>query len=294
MMEPKDKTEGQLALRGTSIGRILSRADNLRIFPAAAIRIRQVADSPNTSLVDLEEAVASDPALSAQILKVANSPFYGLRRKVGSLRRALFVIGFRATRNMALALAMLSMKKKTHPLRGKIARHSMRVGIAAQQIARQRGGFDPGEMFVGGMLHDLGKLVLMEMGQEKYLTIDERLHRGSPDLLPAEQALFNVDHAELGAACLEHWNLPDETCEAVRLHHATPGATEELHLSPARAIVWLSDQLEHALEAWHKPTTIAERLAETEAAQALRLDQEFLRELAETLRSVEDPFDLFE
>ena len=159
----------------TDIERTLRRADELAMFPRVAEIVRQVVDDPSTSLVDLERAVAMDTTLSAQVLKLANSAFFGLQRDVASLRQALLVLGFRATRDLTLGLAAMSVGRGEEPVRYMIWQKSMRSAVAARVIA-PAAGWDRGEAFVAGLLHDIGQLVLLELHPNLYFALLVRRH----------------------------------------------------------------------------------------------------------------------
>ena len=226
-----------------TVVRALRRAEEVELFPAAAARILAVADDPDSSLMDLEAAVSSDPSLSAQILRIANSAFYGLSRRVGSLRQALFVLGFEATRNIALGLAVLARGGASGARRA-VWRHSLRTGIIAHRAARHLRVDDAGELMVSGLLHDFGKLLMLELGGPPYGEALTTLLGSDEERLTWERQLFGHDHATLGAACLEHWAIPGDICEAVRLHHELALEAVAEHL-PA-AVVMLADRLEQS------------------------------------------------
>ena len=239
----------------SAIEQALQRAETVRLFPSAAMRIQSVATDSRSSLADLERAVALDAALAALLLKLANSAYYGMPRGVATLRQAIQVLGFRATQDLALALALLSLGHSAHPLRKELTRHSMRTGAAAQSLARSSRSADPGEAFVAGLVHDIGALLMLELwpGQSEAI-----LRAQEPDRrLGAEHAAFGFDHALLGAACLERWSLPPSICAAVRGHHdSEPPAASGL-----ASAVWMANALDegHAVPG----------LAELMRAQAL-------------------------
>ncbi len=276
------------------IEELLVRAEELEVFPAAALRIRQVADSPHSSLLDLEEAVSSDPTLSAQILKVANSPFFGLRREVSTVQRALFVLGFRATRDMALTLAMLSLGRKEDAVKGEVSRHCQRVGVAAQCIASTADDLDARELFLTGMLHDLGKLILLAVDADRARDLYGPEGGVGDDLVTSEREIFGFDHAHLGAACLEQWNLPVSTFSAVRGHHSLEAIRAGEPLSAS--IIWLADAVDHGIARERQSSEVAETLCESEACRIAGfggLVEERLVEVVDFVRESSDPLQIF-
>lgn len=254
----------------------LKKAEDLKLFPQAAMRVRSVAGSPKSTLLDLEEAVSLDPTLSAQVLKVANSPFYGLRREVGSVQRALFVLGFDATRDMAMALTMMAMADSERPGRRGLWRHSIRVGAAAQQLGQMARDVDPREAFVTGLLHDLGKLILLEIEETTYLSM--ALSR-SPDHIDQEQSRYGFDHALLGGRCLEIWGLPEAMCLAVRDHHLAPASDP----SPMAALIHLADEMEWGLYSGAAPADLSKALGELPVCEVVGLDAGSFEAVTENL-----------
>lgn len=227
-----------------SIPELIVRADSLGLFPALATRIRDVANDAQSSIVELEAAVGLDSTLSAALLRLANSSYYGMRRQIGTVRQAIWVLGFRATRDLALGLALASVGRRNDPLRGGIWNQAVRGALATRGLAELLDGADrrevAGEAFVAGLLRDLGRVLLLELERARYAPLSRDFLAAScgSELAQAERRAFGFDHAELGAACLDHWRLPDATCEAVRHHHTPPEA------SGLRAVVWLADRME--------------------------------------------------
>ena len=269
-----------------SIVDFLQQADELELFPSAAVRIREIVENEETSLLDLEQAVALDPLLSAQVVKLANSPFYGMRREVASLSQALFVLGFDTTRDIALALALMSMGNSARPLNRLVWHHSLRTAIVAQALgkATQRSG---GEAFLAALVHDLGKFVFLALKEETYAPVLER-HLHQPDILvDAEVALFSFDHSAFAAACLERWELPDRLCRAVRHHHdvarLTPNALDSAY-QPA-ALIWLADSIAHGFVDEENQTQTCETLAKSLPARELGLDAKTLAECGQDIDS---------
>ncbi len=217
------------------LGALVDRVEDLQLFPAQAARVRAVADDRRSTLDDLAAVVASDPALTASILRLANSAFFGLRRQVGDLRQGIFVLGFRATRDLALALALAGLGRCEHPMRAHLWQQALRGAAAARAIAGcTYGQVDVGDAFVAGLLRDIGAVLLLEVDGHGYAALSD----GCGDLLEAERHRYGADHATVGAACLERWGLPVETCEAVSAHHrAWPSST-------LGSVVGLADRVE--------------------------------------------------
>ncbi len=273
------------------IGARLARADDLGVFPPAAVRILRVVDDPRTNLVDLEKAVSLDPVLTAQVLKVANSAYFGLARTVGSLRQALFVLGFRTVRSMALSLAAMTMGAAEGPWRRRVWRRSIRTCHAMRHLGAHVDWDDYSEPFAVGLLHKIGMLLLLKLEDKTYIDMLERMRWGSHELLEKEAHFFGFDHIRLGGACLERWNLPEEVCLAVR-HQENPDALagqEDTHL--LAQMLWIATRLERRLATQATSQDIATALAATPVAGQLSLDVAKLTNTVEAVRREDD--DLF-
>lgn len=196
----------------------LERAASLKMFPKVAMEVQSLMGRPETTLADLELAIGHDPALVGQILRYANSPFYGVSGKVSTLKRAVQVLGFREVRTAVVTLSMASLGKPDGPGRKALWGHSVLVGLVARHLGRHIREVDSQQAFVCGVMHDLGSRILLEIDEETTLGIQKRFE--SEDArLQAEKRSFGVDHATLGAACMKAWGLPPDECEAVAQHH---------------------------------------------------------------------------
>ncbi len=249
---------------------MLARVADLDLFPAQAARVQAVADDRGASLGDLERVVGTDPALSAALLRLANSAFFGLRRQVGDLRQAILVLGSRATRDLALALALSGLGRSQHPLRARLWDQALRGATAARAIASfTHGAVNAGDAFVAALLRDLGRVLLLELEGDAYGDIE----RDGAGLLAVERAAYAVDHAELGAACLGRWGIPAATCAAVGAHHAARAD------SALAAVVWLADSAEAA----EADASEDAEVEQSQAARALRLNAGWLDEARQAM-----------
>ena len=225
------------------LDKAVSRAEGLNVFPKSALKIRSVVSSTESTFGDLEGAVCLDPALSAQVLKVANSPYFGMSRQIRDLRQALVLIGYEATRDLALSLALLSLAKRETGPAAALWQHSLGSGLVARLLAEASYPEMAGEAFVAGLLHDLGKLVgsLVHERDDDYPWAEV----SDPDSLDLEVQRCGFDHAELGAACLEQWNLGPSTCTAIRDHHRPLANPVDTDIGVLTRLVHLANAATH-------------------------------------------------
>ncbi len=220
-----------------SIAEAVLAAERLEAFPRAAARILKVVENPNSSILDLERAVADDPSVSARLVKTANSPYFGMSRTIGNLRDALMMLGFRATHRLAITMATVG--RAPGPFGPTLWMDALATGAACRAVCRAIGGrVDEDEAQLAGLLHDIGILVLLRVdpaGENRLL----KEQWASGDLLAAERARYGFDHAELGAACLERWQFPVTLARAVATHHVAPDAMAKAKVEPFQVVVAL-------------------------------------------------------
>lgn len=276
---------------GTSQNRLaaaLKRADRLQVFPPVAAKIQEVAESPDSSISNLEEVVSLDAALSARILSLANSPLLGLTRTVGTLRHALCVLGMDMVRGIALGLAALSLDDNDEPRRRAIWWHAIRAATAARLLLKETRGQAAlaGEGFITALLHDIGKLVLLQIYEAEYsapLTRHLELRESEDQLVREERGLFGFDHAELGAATLRHWNLPRRITTVVEYHHAALPDDLPADVVALSAALELSDQIGGRLNEIPADVDRVAHLAATRASHQLDLGAGVLQRILDEI-----------
>jgi putative nucleotidyltransferase with HDIG domain len=205
------------------VAEVLRNVKTLPTLPDVAVRLIEMGDNPSVSTTELAELVEEDVALATRLLKLVNSPFFGVRREVESVQQALMILGMSNLRSLVLSGAALELFDRTGSV-GTFSRkefwiHSVAVAGAARTIAAKKRVVDPEVAFTAGLIHDMGKVVVDRYMHREF----ERIVRGSEEpgvtMREAEQAVLGVSHAEIGHHLASHWNLPDILCEAVRLHH---------------------------------------------------------------------------
>lgn len=198
--------------------------ENLPSAPHVVSRLISLGDDADTS--ELRRVIDSDPALTARILRTANSPFFAQARSVTSVQRAIVVLGLTMVRNLTLGLTVWDAAAGQIPAAHArhLWDHSLAVAHGAQRLATVAGSCEAADAFTAGLLHDVGKLVLARHAPDAYRSLWAA--SGRADDLPArERALFGHDHAAIAALLFEHWRLPHVILEAVGQHHdAAPEA----------------------------------------------------------------------
>jgi putative nucleotidyltransferase with HDIG domain len=191
---------------------------------ASASRLLALLYDPDVDFDRIVQCLHGEPVLSARVLKVANSPYYRRSGQVGSVERALQMLGLNAVRGIAAAGALDRMLP---PQAGqffdpqRFRRHSAAVASAAQAISRQAGLGVDGEAFMAGLLHDIGALLLAKSDPAAMARFAPKAELSAEAALAEEQAHFGIDHSAAGVLIVQAWALPDWLKDAVADHHGT-------------------------------------------------------------------------
>ncbi len=206
---------------------VLRHIQSLPPLPIAVQRLLAVADDPDVNISELTQIIEKDQALTAHILRVANSSFYGLSRRVETISKAVVVLGFHTLRNIALRVAVLGLKRRTdgqhQPHQEALWKHALAVACAAQLLAKRLRLADPEVAFVAGLLHDLGKIVLVEVLGERYVGLLEQAEGSTAPLHVREQVVFGITHEAAGRVLCEYWQIPTLLTRVVAAHHSQEG-----------------------------------------------------------------------
>jgi putative nucleotidyltransferase with HDIG domain len=192
-------------------------AKDLPTMPVLLVRILAVVDGERSSVRDLVDVIQRDQALTARVLRLANSGFFGYARQVASLARAVMLLGFSTVRNLALGVKVWETLAVDRGLSlAHLWAHSAFVAAAARHIAQRTRTGEPEEVFTAGLLHDVGRVILTLRFADKYAAVCD----GPPaELIERERAAFGFDHAQAGAWLAEAWELPVAIAETAERHH---------------------------------------------------------------------------
>ncbi|GAB4345214.1 MAG: HDOD domain-containing protein [Gammaproteobacteria bacterium] len=202
-------------------------------------------DRQDVDLSSLEQRIAQDQALAARILRIANSPFYGMSREIASLKEATVVLGVHTIRNVvttAGVMALFSGDSAQGFDRLAFWQHAIGVGIASRVVGRHM-GLEGEAAFTAGLLHDVGKLVIDCVLPEEFARINEQVAETGCLMVEAERQILGFDHSFTGGRVAERWKLPPPVIAAITRHH-TPDSSSEAIVQA----VHLGDILCRALE----------------------------------------------
>jgi HD-like signal output (HDOD) protein len=240
--------EGRLA-PGKDWREIVAWVGDLPPMPHVASRAIQMVENPDTTAPELTELLSSDTALAARVLKIANSAMFSRQREITTLNQAIMIIGFKALKGIIVAATLRQINQSFGKLEKLIWENSMCTALAATQVAKTLKKRYVEEIFLLGLLHSLGQVVLLAQKEtakdyKKVLDLirDEHLHYAA-----AEEKTFGFSHPLIGALVAKKWNFSADTCQVI-LHYMDPvdGPHPEGELEEKTAVVHLAEMITHA------------------------------------------------
>lgn len=278
-----------------NIAERLRYCTTLPSIPGVAVRIIDLANKPDTSMIQICDCVSMDPALSAKFLKVAHSPLYLTRRAATNVRQAISLLGTHASIMIALSFSLVNsihdQGGSGHIDRSRFWRRAMLSALACRALGEKRGLKKLDDLFLAGMLQDIGILVLDAMMPNEYKPVN-RSAISHEDLLLAERAKFGSGHDEVGYWLLKRWKLPDYLTLSCLASHSL--SVEREAMSKMSACIAVSGTIaDHFLDAGNQATSSKAYQA---AQDYLDMDSEALSEVldivASRLPAAEELFDI--
>ena len=199
-------------------------------MPGTAVKLLALIDDSAMRVSQIEEILRHDPGLTANVLRFANSAYFGIPSKVGSIRQAIILLGLKRLIQMVIAACVSAIMDKSVPgydlPPGELWRHSIAASVAAEGLVKVLKVEAAEEIFTAALLHDVGKLVLGDFVKDEFKQIETAVSQGISFEM-AEKIVLGTNHADVGARILTKWLLPPEIVNAVQFHHA-PEASERI------------------------------------------------------------------
>jgi len=203
----------------------LKKVSTIATLPEVTAKIVQTVEDPKSTAAQLHKIVAHDPALATRILKVVNSAFYGLPGQIGSVERAIVLLGLNAIKNIAVAASLGQLFRGVKLCEGFTAKdlwtHCIAVGVTARELAKQMKLPIADEAFLAGLIHDTGMLVGLQVWPDKLKEACEAARTSEKDFCEIEREVTGVDHQQLGQGLAELWKFP-RSCQLVAGYHHKP------------------------------------------------------------------------
>lgn len=202
------------------INKIFQERHELFSLPQTLVEVLRIARDDRSSADEMAKVLMHDPALTAKILRMANSPYYSVHREVTTMTKAVVMLGLRQVTALALSASIYNLvaRWETKIDRLRFWRHSLEVAIASRMIAEAIQYPHIEEAFIAGLLHDIGLLILEKSFPKDFEHLCRQAQKGERTL-ELEEELWGTNHARVGQFLLEQWNIPQAICEAVGHHH---------------------------------------------------------------------------
>ena len=199
---------------------ILAKVKDLPALPSDVMKAMEMILNPDASIRNLHLIIAQDQALSAKILKIVNSAMYSLRSEVSTVSHAISILGMNTVRSILMAASVDNIFQSAKDLGKKLmSDHSWGTALAARAIAQRVQYENPEEALVCGLMHDIGKPILMQNFGQRYYEIISEVYRGNATFHQLEIQHLGFSHAEVGMLLAKRWNFPPQLAEAVGYHH---------------------------------------------------------------------------
>ncbi len=223
----------------------LKKVTAIATLPEVTTRIVATVEDPKSTASQLHKIISNDPALVTRILKVVNSAFYGLPGQIGSVERAIVLLGLNAVKNLAVAASLGQLFRGVKLCEGFTAKdlwmHCVAVGVTSRELARNMKVPIADEAFLAGLIHDVGLLVSLHVYPEKLRTVCEKVQKEGGDFCKIERQICGVDHQQLGQGLTEHWKFTQSCQQAAGYHHRPQVLAEQSRL--VVTLVYVADTI---------------------------------------------------
>ncbi len=209
---------------------IVNKINNLPTLPQVVESVMSMVENPDTTASQLAGVISKDQALMSKVLKVVNSAYYGMPRKIVTLNQATVILGFNTIKNLVLSASIFGAFEDHYSnqrfSRMKFWEHSIGTAVGSGVLSKRIGLGNPDEAFVAGLVHDIGKVVIDEYLHEDFLRILDLAETEKIRILDAEEEILHFGHPDIGKQVAIRWNLPRNLVMAIAYHH-TPGLAED-------------------------------------------------------------------
>jgi len=227
-----------------SMESVVEAVNDLPSLPHIVVRVMELCEDPDSTAQEIAEILNQDQAMTARVLRMSNSAFYGFPRRIATVADAIVFLGFKTIRSIVMAASVsdiLSQEMEGYALAyGELWKHSQCSAMAARLIGKKTRFVKLDLAYTAALLHDIGKVILNNIMKEAYHEVVAKVNTDNVSFIEAENEILGFNHALIGSTVAEKWNLPPELVEAIALHHHPEQAEINKELT---AIVHLADAI---------------------------------------------------
>jgi len=260
----------------SNINSFVKKIKDLPTLPQYMLKASKIVNNPQSSAKDLAKVISEDQVLTARLLKLVNSSFYGFPQKVTTVTSAIVLLGFEAIRNLLLSTSIMDIFSKglgSKENAEQLWNHVLCCGVVSKVIGEKINYHDTEELFVAGLLHDIGKTVELITFPQKFEEINEISKRRNVMVKEIEEEIFGIGHDSLGKLLATYWKLPKTLQDVMEYHHTIEG---ELENNKLVYVVHVSDVITKTIEIIFGHDTVVPEIKKT-AWENLGLDMEDLQ-----------------
>jgi len=219
----------EFAKKQSKIDTILRSVDKLPTLPIIYTKLNQLLQSPNATVKMIGNIIAEDQSMAVKVLRLVNSAFYGLPNKIGNLKHAIVILGLNQIRTLVLTTSTLKLFHNLKTTRAfdmqKFWKHSVGCAVAARVLAETASLRSPDDVFAGGLLHDIGKLIHAVYLTEEFSAVVAEVNECGVPMVTSERRVIGYDHTYTGKELAIRWNLSEGTIDMIAHHHLSDPAT---------------------------------------------------------------------
>ncbi len=203
----------------TELEKFIMTVGDLPTMSIVATKVMQLVEDEKATAEELAKVVSSDPGVAARVLKISNSAFYSCQRQIQTLPSAIMLLGFNTLKSIVLASSVKDVFKPFGLLEKMLWEHSFGAALAARMIAEECRCVNGEEAFLAGLMHDIGKIILLNQDRDRFQRLIERCYNDDIDFVTAETSVYPFTHADIGGYVLQKWNFPEVLVIAIIQHH---------------------------------------------------------------------------
>jgi len=206
-----------------SAEQLVKKFSDTKTLPHVALKVTSMVNEPNTTMQEFEDTIALDPVLVTRLLRLVNSPFFGLAKKVESISTAVVFVGMKNLRNLVAVEAIRDLYTDDDPRQGfsrsNLWLHSATIATLSEMIGKRIFGDAREDLFLAGIIHDIGMIVEDQVAGDLLRQACELYTPGKNTLVACEQQVIGTDHGKIGALLAKEWKMPDDILKSIRYHH---------------------------------------------------------------------------
>ncbi|MGO9380320.1 MAG: HDOD domain-containing protein [Dissulfurispiraceae bacterium] len=204
----------------SDLERIILDTIDIPSLPTVAMKALDLINNDGSSIDELEKIISQDQSFSARLLRIANSPYYGMNRRIDTISSGVMLIGFNTMRSLVVAASLKDMHRKFGLFEQRLWEHSLGVSVASSLLAKVTKMVKPEEALVSGLIHDVGKTILNNSIPDKYTLISQKVYEEGAFFRDVEAEFLGYTHCDVGGLIARKWKLPKNLEIVIEYHHS--------------------------------------------------------------------------